>query len=81
MSVDPRPGDFRFFGTPQVFYIAVCRECDMALPFADGIERENWRGAHPHDDVEYAIDIRPQRMTGVPGEWPLLGYLAEEGIQ
>lgn len=80
MSVGPRPGDFRFFGTPQLFYMAICRECDIGLPFSNGIDRENWRAGHPHD-VEYAIDVRPPDESPPAREWSLLGYLAEEGIQ
>lgn len=39
MSTEPRDGMTRFHGRPQIFHMAICDECDMAMPFGDEEKR------------------------------------------
>lgn len=60
MSTDPRPGMARFKGAPAVFFMAVCQNCDIALPFETDAQRWGWTSTHIASHVvEFAVDIRP----------------------
>lgn len=62
----PAPGMVRFTGEPTVFYMAICRTCEIALPHLNEASRDNWaaqhRVSHPLS-VEYAVDVRPAEGT------------------
>jgi hypothetical protein len=66
MTTTPAAGMVRFTGEPTVFYMAICRACDMAMPFIDKGIRDEWatlhRESHPLS-VEYAVDVRPTEGT------------------
>lgn len=65
MSVLPRRGDVRFNGEPTIYFMTLCRKCDMALPHTDEETQRRW--ASEHSDAEYgpghevmlAVDVRP----------------------
>jgi hypothetical protein len=66
MTTSPAPGMVRFTGEPAIFYMAICRTCDIAMPFPSDIYRDTWadqhRESHPLS-VEYAVDVRPAEST------------------
>jgi hypothetical protein len=54
----PVPGGYVAAGRPDVFYLAVCGECEgMVMPFGNVIDRDNWAVAHPHH-VSSGVEIR-----------------------
>lgn len=61
MSIAPRPGMLRFDGDVAVFYMAICKQCDMALPHPTEMAREVWATGHctTGHAVTYALDVRP----------------------
>lgn len=61
MSVNPRPGMLRFDGNVQIFYMTICKDCDMALPHSNELTRQAWADAHRTTGhaVSYAVDVRP----------------------
>lgn len=61
MSIAPRPGMLRFEGDVAVFYMAICTQCDMALPHPTEMAREMWATAHRSTGhvIAYALDVRP----------------------
>lgn len=73
MSVLPRHGDARFNGTPILYFMTICLECDMALPHTDEETQLQWASEHsdaeygPGHEVRLAVDVRPQ-----PGSVPMM---------
>lgn len=69
MTVSPPPGVVRFNGTPDIFYMAICRHCEIALPFGIEDQRTEWMQGHAtapgHSitDIAVAVDIRPAAGT------------------
>lgn len=61
MSIAPRPGMLRFDGDVAVFYMAICQQCDIALPHPTEMSREMWATGHrgTGHTVTYALDVRP----------------------
>lgn len=52
------PGGLVIPGRPQVFYMAVCAECeDLVVPFDTEVSRDNWALAHPHN-VSVGVEVR-----------------------
>lgn len=62
-------GYVRFHGEPSIFYMALCRRCDLVLPFSLENIRQEWisehAGAPQHSlaDITKALDIRPAEGT------------------
>lgn len=61
MSIDPHPGMIRFNGYPSVFFMAICRDCDIATVFETEAAREVWIMGHrtTNHTINVAVDIRP----------------------
>lgn len=61
MSIAPRPGMLRFDGDVAVFYMAICKQCDMALPHPTEMSREMWATGHQATGhaITFALDVRP----------------------
>lgn len=62
MTIAPRPGMLRFDGDVAVFYMTICRKCDMAIPHPDETVQTRW--GHEHfqgtgHHVTLAVDVRP----------------------
>lgn len=57
----PLQGYVRFSGEPAVFYMALCNECEISLPFGDSEHRSQWADGHRSTAhiVTFAIDVRP----------------------
>lgn len=67
MSALPPNGVVRFAGEPSIFYMAICRDCDMAMPFDCAAARDQWARLHgdgTEHGVEKAVDVRP-----APNDW------------
>lgn len=88
----PQHGDTRFYGEPRLFYLAICNECEMVLPFGDPIDRERWCSGHPHE-VRFALDVRPEPTWSPFDEhgkidderlkaegWHHIGAIKEDGL-
>jgi hypothetical protein len=61
VSIAPAPGMVRFGGNVTVFFIAICRLCDTALPFPNEDQRLAWAKAHhaaTRHTIELAVDVR-----------------------
>ena len=55
-----------FTGTPKVFFLAVCRECNegrrpLPMPFGTEADRDRWADGHrtTGHTVDTALEIRP----------------------
>lgn len=62
MSVLPRSGDIQFYGGAVVFFMALCRGCDVSLPFETEDDRSAWVEEHVSTGhrIDVAVDVRPQ---------------------
>lgn len=75
MTTTPR-GITRFRGEPKVFFMAVCDECDMAMPFDAPLERDVWTFNHitgTGHSVSPALDVRGDAEVLALPLYPQLG--------
>lgn len=54
-------GTIRFAGVPKVFYMALCAQCRVDMPFGDAGTRAPWAESHrtTGHTVTFAVDVRP----------------------
>ena len=81
MSTGIRPGMVRFSGHASVYFVALCHECDLAMPFATEHLRHGWMWDHATGtghQIDVAVDVRLERrhpmvvvpeMLEQPAEW------------
>ena len=61
MSVNHARGTVVFDGEPELFYMAVCADCDQRMPFESAAQRDSWATGHGETghEVMRALEVRP----------------------
>lgn len=61
---NPRHGMVRFPGNANVFYVAICEQCQMAMPFGSEKHRYDWIIEHAKTGhtLKTAVDVRPDAI-------------------
>jgi hypothetical protein len=78
-------GMVRFDGDATVFYVAICQQCDMAIPFGSEAERKAWLDEHSQvffegkrHVVKVAVDVRPDPVTSARRKDSMVAALREK---
>lgn len=74
MSTLPPNGVVRFAGEPSIFYMAICRDCGMAMPFDCAAARDQWMMQHGQTGhaIEKSVDVRWDAGIHIAGCDPIL---------
>lgn len=85
MSTNPRSGMVRFEGNPTVFFVAICKRCDMAIPFDSEGDRKSWADEHGSivfdgktHPIEFAVDVIPDAAKTAQRKDVLIAALREK---
>lgn len=80
VSIAARPGMIRFDGQVRVFYMTICKQCDIALPHSDEVEQKRWAAGHSTTGhpVTLAVDVAPDPAITAIRQRALLGKLRDQ---